>query len=225
MGNPKTENKGNKKSARILEAASELFLNKGYTDVTLREIAKKADVNLGLIPYYFTSKETLGKEVSLFMIEQLYQVVSVNESYLNNLPKAEQLYISTFLGYLYMEAIPGYSRFYIELISSTEIADVPSQTFIKKTWSVINEYGLEITEAENKIYLAILKGAERLLLVKRFREEITITYEGILDLVLSNYFFNIGLSKNTIAEIIQNSKTNIKKNTRKIPLNFLPYVK
>ena len=45
--------------ARILEAALELFRERGYEAATMRAIAERASVSLGNTYYYFASKETL----------------------------------------------------------------------------------------------------------------------------------------------------------------------
>ncbi len=44
---------------QILEAAEELFLNKGFAMTSTTEIAKKAGCNQALIHYYFRTKENL----------------------------------------------------------------------------------------------------------------------------------------------------------------------
>lgn len=43
----------------IIEAASEVFLEKGYHGASIRDIAAKAGVNVSMINYYFRSKERL----------------------------------------------------------------------------------------------------------------------------------------------------------------------
>ncbi len=44
---------------RILAAALEAFSERGFDGATTRDIAQRADVNLGLIQYYFEGKENL----------------------------------------------------------------------------------------------------------------------------------------------------------------------
>lgn len=44
---------------KIIEAARELFYEKGFTGVTVRDIASKAEVNLALLHYYFRTKEKI----------------------------------------------------------------------------------------------------------------------------------------------------------------------
>lgn len=46
-----------------MEASTSLFARKGYANVTTREIAKKADVNLSLINYYYGGKLGILKEI------------------------------------------------------------------------------------------------------------------------------------------------------------------
>ncbi len=51
--------KGQQTKAAILDAALEMFLERGYEDTTMRAIAERAGVALGNAYYYFHSKEHL----------------------------------------------------------------------------------------------------------------------------------------------------------------------
>ena len=51
--------KGHRTRAKILQAALELFKENGYTDTTMRAVAKRAGVSVGNAYYYFDSKEHL----------------------------------------------------------------------------------------------------------------------------------------------------------------------
>ena len=57
--NPKKEETRKK----IIRAASDLFDELGYDNISIRQIAKRADVNLASINYYFESKQNLLGEV------------------------------------------------------------------------------------------------------------------------------------------------------------------
>lgn len=48
---------------RILNAAEQVFAQHGFTGVSLREITRKAKVNLAAVNYHFGNKETLYGEV------------------------------------------------------------------------------------------------------------------------------------------------------------------
>ena len=59
------------KRERIAGAARRLFLEKGFSDVSLREIARAADVSASMISYYFKSKEALYRELFSKELEAL----------------------------------------------------------------------------------------------------------------------------------------------------------
>ena len=48
---------------KIIDAARELFYEKGYKGTTVRDIANKAEVNLALLHYYFRTKDAIFKIV------------------------------------------------------------------------------------------------------------------------------------------------------------------
>jgi AcrR family transcriptional regulator len=48
---------------RLVDAATELFVQKGYRGVSIREIAERAETNSALISYYFGDKEGLFRQV------------------------------------------------------------------------------------------------------------------------------------------------------------------
>ena len=58
---------------KIKTAAKSLFLKKGYSATTTREIAKESDINLALLNYYFTSK---WKLFEIIMFETLFDFLS-----------------------------------------------------------------------------------------------------------------------------------------------------
>jgi len=48
---------------RVLNAAEQLFADRGYLGVSVRDITQHANVNLGVIRYHFESKESLFRAV------------------------------------------------------------------------------------------------------------------------------------------------------------------
>ncbi len=56
---------------RLLEAATEVFAERGFRGATLREIAERAGANLAAANYYFRSKEGLYLEVARHQLEAL----------------------------------------------------------------------------------------------------------------------------------------------------------
>lgn len=60
----------------ILVTACRLFLEKGYTATSLREIAKKADVNIGSLIYLFENKENILCELVNFVLEGQFKAAT-----------------------------------------------------------------------------------------------------------------------------------------------------
>ena len=54
-------NKSEKTKFKIFEEAKKLFWNYGYSNVSVRQIAKAAKVDVALIPRYYSSKLGLFK--------------------------------------------------------------------------------------------------------------------------------------------------------------------
>src|SRR3954470_13797583 len=68
----------------ILGAAERLYADRGFADVTLRDIVAAADVNLAAVNYHFGSKDELIAE--LFVSRSL----ALNRERLNELKAAEE---------------------------------------------------------------------------------------------------------------------------------------
>ncbi|UJL45081.1 forespore capture DNA-binding protein RefZ [Virgibacillus sp. NKC19-16] len=89
--------KKNPSKQKVIDAASSLFFQKGFSGTSVRDIAEKASVNVSLISYYFKSKqglleyaviqyyeaylitmeETLQETESLTPLEKLKELISV----------------------------------------------------------------------------------------------------------------------------------------------------
>jgi AcrR family transcriptional regulator len=77
------------KQIQIMEAAEELFAEKGFAGTSVRDIAEKAGVNLAMISYYFGSKEKLMEALFRFRSEatKLQLVNMIQNKELNSLEK------------------------------------------------------------------------------------------------------------------------------------------
>ena len=80
--NEKDENS----KARILEAATQLFAQKGFDGTSIREICKKANVNLCMISYYWGGKQELYNGIIENLLEKQIEY-SKNFLDLNKNPK------------------------------------------------------------------------------------------------------------------------------------------
>ena len=88
----------NKQSTRerILDAAEELFAQKGYEGVSVRQIMSKADADVSLAYYHFKSKQDLFNEVMLRRVEilndiRLKALLAVEERHPDDAPTVEEI--------------------------------------------------------------------------------------------------------------------------------------
>ena len=92
--------KTNKKEA-ILNSARALFIEKGYQSTSVRDIAKKADVNLALVNYYFSSKEDLFDlifdNIVLQVLNGMKFEISADNSACENIEHAVNTYTETLI--------------------------------------------------------------------------------------------------------------------------------
>ena len=78
--------------AKIIEAAGQLFAEKGLHGVTVRDIAKKADTHLSALNYHFRGKDALYQEVLLHACKSA--LLSPDErTYLESLDPEEALFL------------------------------------------------------------------------------------------------------------------------------------
>src|SRR5580700_8969817 len=63
---------------KILEAAEEIFHEKGFDGARMQEIADKASINKGLLHYYFKTKDSLFQAIfSMAFRKMMAQVQSI----------------------------------------------------------------------------------------------------------------------------------------------------
>ncbi|MGN0339154.1 MAG: TetR/AcrR family transcriptional regulator [Lachnospira sp.] len=146
--------KGEQTSQKILHAARELFYKTGFEATTSRAIAEKANVNLGLLNYYFKSKNEIGRQIYSAIRRQLDANMNKYES---SLSEVESFIFSSAIElYLCLNCTP-YGNFYHELLSNPANR-LSTMEHIKKT--LINNtdaaIGDEISYSEAYITMATL---------------------------------------------------------------------
>jgi AcrR family transcriptional regulator len=84
------------RKASIMEAALEVFAEKGFETASISLIAKRAKISKGLIYNYFESKEELIKEIMFSGIEQFVPEIDLNRTDAISKEEFTYLIIETF---------------------------------------------------------------------------------------------------------------------------------
>lgn len=103
----------------IMVAAAEIFAEHGYRHGTIREIAKKAGVNVAAVNYYFGSKETLYQQVMNSWTEDVFRKYPFSEQEDDSLKPEERLrrFIDSLLGKLFdEESMPWFGRLFVQMV-------------------------------------------------------------------------------------------------------------
>ncbi len=159
---------------RILTATIELLRTQPYEQVTMRTIAKKAEVTLSSINYYFQSKEKL---IDKAVKEAFYEFVGTMDDMVSSLDKDPVTNLKNLFknGAKFIEKYPQLARFLIirDLLEPST-TDSFSQTvgayiiFLKKI------FGEEKSEPELKILAHIILSAFQVAILRAdvFKEDI-----------------------------------------------------
>jgi len=79
-GNPRTGEGSSRRSdisrQQILDVAAKLFRARGYTETSLRDIARLVGIKAGSIYYHFASKEELAAEVLRIGVKKVHSAVT-----------------------------------------------------------------------------------------------------------------------------------------------------
>lgn len=121
----------NDKQIQILQVAESLFAEKGFDGTSIREIAKKAQINIAMVSYYFGSKEKLLESLIFFRTSdlkmQLENLFSENLSPMQKIEKLIELYITRLNKNRYM-----YQILHFEFSSKKRVMDFKVFTDMKK---------------------------------------------------------------------------------------------
>lgn len=94
----KTRAKKDAKRTAMMQAAVQVFAEKGYHAATVRDVVKAADVAIGTFYFYFPDKETLFgflyEETSDFLLQTLQQSVTQRSGLANQISAGVQSYVN-----------------------------------------------------------------------------------------------------------------------------------
>lgn len=126
---------------RILAAAAEVFVNRGYRSATIREICQRAGANIAAVNYHFGDKGSLYRELLLSYPSQSFGQHPVG-NYLREGMSGEELlgaFVHDFLNRLLNPGRPGWHAVLLarEMVEPTEALDEMVSRFIRPQMDVL----------------------------------------------------------------------------------------
>jgi len=134
---------------KIVEAAHDVFMEKGFEGTRMREIADKADINKGLLHYYFKSKDKLFGAVFSVAFRKI--IGKINEIFDADIPlfdKIEQ-FVHSYIGLISKN--PTLPRFVINELNRNPELFIEKMNLLKNrphVNSLVNQLNAE-AEAGN----------------------------------------------------------------------------
>ena len=183
---------------KILNGAQKLFLENGYTKTTLRMVAKQADVNLGLLPYYFEKKENMGAEIYSRYMAKLYEKINYKEFQVRN--SIEHMLLTYLMLQYYLNLEPGLLKLYVELIKE-DVLKYSMESYSFKSLELIEqEFDLDLENNDLTVTINIIKGVERALVMGKMDEKLDMSYFDINVNLVKCPLLYMGIDRKTIDE-------------------------
>lgn len=102
---------------KIFLTAAQLFAEKGFKGVSMREISEKSDVTKPTIYYYFGSKEGIYRDLVITGVSRLF--LYLEEVKDQKIPVKQKLIIMTKRMFNFALNNPEYIKFFLTLVGST----------------------------------------------------------------------------------------------------------
>ena len=126
----------------ILNAATELFLEKGYAATSTTDIAKRAGCNQALVHYYYRTKENLFRQIFVRNVENILNILDKPIPQGMDLKETITYYINLY--YNYIKETPRTPFLIVnELIINQERREFVRETFMKNVRRQLMYYNLD----------------------------------------------------------------------------------
>ncbi|MFZ7133945.1 MAG: TetR/AcrR family transcriptional regulator [Eubacteriales bacterium] len=198
--------KGMNTKHKILAVSKRLFYENGYVDTSCKKICEEADVNLGLIHYYFKSKKNIASIIyTYFLIDVKDLVKKIMTDTLDNY---ELKYATAIENWVYMSLLlkhEGYKQFYYEICRESLLLDENTKVieFFFKLHN--NTYGLNLTNNDIKL-IRVVNAVSGMGLVEKYVEGyFDMSLEELIEYKIRNMYRLMKLKEEQIDDIIETS--------------------
>ena len=147
---------------RIMEAALELFANKGYHTTSISQIAKEAAISKGLMYNYFESKEALLKEVIFEGVDTITESFDPNR---DGILTKEELIHFIRESFKLVREHTTYWKLYFSLLTQAGIMDIFSDDLaprMQRLFGMLTQFfysqNYENPEIEMRFFGSLLDG-------------------------------------------------------------------
>ncbi|MPW26939.1 TetR family transcriptional regulator [Alkalibaculum sp. M08DMB] len=196
--------KGFETKENIINVSKKLFYELGYTKATVQNIADTAQIPLGLIPYYFKTKDNIVLEINSKFYLEIYEFVNSRLNVKKN--SYYKLFVVTCIYYRIILEDPRNKKFFYEVLRNKSNFRALSYS-IERIYSMISkENNNNFSQIDLDCIMIAEFGARRELLLYYFEDKIDIDVDYLVKMLSSvtGRFFSI--PNELIAEYAENEK-------------------
>ncbi|MBC3901052.1 TetR/AcrR family transcriptional regulator [Acetobacterium malicum] len=177
---------------KIYNTAKRLYLENGYANTPNTMIAKEAGVNLGLVTYYFKTKDLIASDMLNNNYETLYSHL------LEYLPTDDELLqlITFFKLHFKLTGIdPHYDRFIYEMNKFDLLEKATRDGNLYTLYQILVHQNDQIDPAEKDLLcdcaVTASFGVIRALTIKQYEKEIDLTKEELFNLCINQMLYSL----------------------------------
>lgn len=182
--------------SNILNQAFKLFLEKGYDDVTTREIAASSGIERGVLYYHYNQKQDILFE----LYSQFYSCLceAIFEQYSNRHPMVVVM-LADLLLYRVLLTKKATKRLFYSILRNREMV----KEKINSTSQIIWKYGTFLNYSDLKLAITIAIGAEVELILQCEEGDISMSLDEISRHVGGLAVYKMGYSDKDTEEFFQ----------------------
>lgn len=201
----------------IYTKAKKLFIENGFSETTVRDIAEQTNVKVSLINYYFESKDDLGCAVHKELtdnintaVEKLFKINAVAPE------SAIEYHVVSYMVYFeFYYQLPKAAKLYCALCGTSKFPATLMQELKYYTHGIldIDASGLYHEDLRSQAYFdtlhSILCGMEIQLMQDLILGRLSIPFHQAIDIYLHIYFQHLFSDTNYIGELIPQARARI----------------
>ncbi|MDK2904408.1 MAG: hypothetical protein PWP56_2105 [Acetobacterium sp.] len=196
---------------RIYQTAKRLYLENGFDNTPNTMIAKEAGVNLGLVTYYFKTKDIVASDMLNNNHEVLFSQVL---KYLDQDDELLQLVTFFSLHFKITGIDPDYDRFIYEMNKLDLLEKATRDGNLYKLYESIIEKNESLHPEEKKrrhdYALTASYGVMRALTLKQYEGELVLSKEELFEICIGEMFYALKIEANPLLQkSLLNSADNI----------------
>ncbi|MBS6340086.1 MAG: TetR/AcrR family transcriptional regulator [Eubacterium limosum] len=195
--------------------AKKVFYNKGYDKTTIQEIVTAAKTKLGMLNYYFISKENLAMEIFRDFANDVVLCIENQKENIPEYPEKNPLLVDM-IGYRgYIEALrcnEHLTRFYVEITKLPLFSETLVNTREYFFDDILSKepHSSQNPKLRNSAYYTYLKsataGMECYLLKTIFEGKNSLLLEDAVDFYFEDYYNSLFKDAENIKKTIQQSR-------------------